>query len=128
MGNWTAAQMSVSANISQRLETRLARKPTAIALRLNRKKKLLPMKPNAIGDSPKSAIAGLATSPRTALSPKFNTMKSISITVTPHALRRVAAAESIASTATLLSAKVFIASNLWLSSRDDVHACRAVLR
>ncbi|MCY1529275.1 hypothetical protein D9M68_644090 [compost metagenome] len=51
----------------------------------NSRKKLLAIRPNSEGESPRSAISGTATMPRIALSMKLMTMNAASRSVMTHA-------------------------------------------
>src|SRR5437870_1884184 len=80
-GNCAMPQMQ--AHMIKRVldDMRLARNPKPIAEMENSKKKLLAIMPNSDGDKPRSAINGLATSPRIALSMKLSTMNKASMMV-----------------------------------------------
>jgi len=71
IGNCTSAQESASVRITKRAATRLATKPTKMAERQNRKKKLDPTSSNCFGVSARSCMIGTAARPRTALSAKL---------------------------------------------------------
>jgi hypothetical protein len=80
--------MKPIASNTQRVCTRLTRKPVATDETANSKKKLEPTNPNWRGPSCSSCIIGTAAIPITALSAKLITMKMKSSTTTIHARLR----------------------------------------